>query len=402
MDFKLTSEQSRLRDVARRFAQECVAPRSKGWDEAEAFPTELLLELGKLGLMGITVPCEFGGSGFDYVSAALAVEEIARYDGSLGLTVASHNALGIGHLLAAGDQRQKQRYLPDLVSGRSLSAWALTEPTYGSDSSCLGTRAIKKGDHWILNGTKMFITHGSVASVMIILASTTSEAKQRGITAFLVERGTPGLRCGEALKKMGMRASNTVGLMLEDVELPLDQQLGELNHGLTDALYVLDRGRIGIAALAVGLARGALEESLNYSRNRKQFGRSLSEFQATQFKLANMATGVEAARLLMLRAAALANEHPDTGQSFTTESAMAKLFASEMAVQVTGEAVQIHGGYGYLRDCPVERYLRDAKMLTIGEGTSEIQRMVIARQLITDDCASTNRTTHRREMGTYA
>jgi alkylation response protein AidB-like acyl-CoA dehydrogenase len=382
MDLKLTNDQLRLRDLARDFARLHVAPHAKGWDEAESFPADLPLQLGKLGLMGITVPKQYGGAGLDYVSAALAVEELGRYDGSVGLTVASHNALSIGHILVAGTEDQKQKYLPDLATGRALGAWALTEPECGSDSACLGTRAVKTGNRWILNGSKMFITHGSIASVAVILASTLSDTRQRGITAFLVDCKTPGFRFSAPLKKMGMRASNTVKLTLEDVALPLDQQLGELNRGLSDTLYVLDRGRIGIAALAVGLARGAFEESLNYSQMRKQFGRPIWDFQTTQFKLANMATQIEAARLLVLQAALLADGYPATACRFTQQSAMAKLFASEMAVQVASEAIQLHGGNGYLRDFQVERFLRDAKLLTIGEGTSEIQRIVIARELL--------------------
>jgi alkylation response protein AidB-like acyl-CoA dehydrogenase len=379
MHFELTEDQTMIRDAVRRFAEEHIAPHAEEWDEAETFPRELYSRLGELGIMGMNVPTEYGGAGLDYVSAALAIEEIARHDGSAALTVASHNSLGSGHILYAGSEEMKKRVLPELASGRKLAAWGLTEPGSGSDASGMRTSAVRDGDSWTLNGSKTFITQGSAGSYAVILALTTPERKQHGITAFLVEHGTPGFSVGRKLRKLGMRSSDTVELILENVVIPDENRIGELDHGFLDTLQILDRGRIGIGALAVGLARGGLEESLRYAADRKQFGRSLHDFQAIQFKLSDMATEIDAARLLVMRAATIA----DAGERrFTREASMAKLFASEVAMRATEEAVQIHGGYGYTREYPVERYFRDAKLTTIGEGTSEIQRMIIARDLV--------------------
>jgi alkylation response protein AidB-like acyl-CoA dehydrogenase len=332
--------------------------------------------------MGMTLPDKYGGAGADYVSYALAIEELARQDGSTALTVASHNSLGTGHIYLAGSEEQKQKYLPDLATGDRLASWGLTEPGSGSDASGMRTTAERHGDTWVLNGSKTFITQGSVGDVSVILANTSPEKKQKGITAFILESDMPGFSVSKKIRKMGMRSSDTVELRLDDVEVPDSQRLGEVDQGFIDTLKILDRGRISIAALGVGLARGALEESLDYSTEREQFDQQIADFQAIQFKLADMATQVEAARLMTLRAATMADNFDDTGERFTKESAMAKLYASEMAMDATEEAIQIHGGYGYTREYPVERYFRDAKLLTIGEGTSEIQRMVIAQHVL--------------------
>ena len=309
----------------------------------------------------------------------MVVEEVARYDGSLALTVASHNGLGTGHLLRFGSEELKRRYLPDLAAGRKLAAWGLTEPGSGSDAAALRTTAVRKGDRWILNGSKQFITQGSVGDVFVILALTNPEARKgKGVTAFLLEKGAPGFTQRAMHGKLGMRSSDTAELHLEEVEVPDAQRVGEVDAGFTNTLQILDRGRIGIGALAVGLARGALEEARGYAKERQAFGKRIGEFQAIGFMLADMATEIAAARLLVHRAAALA----DRGERFNREAAMAKLFASEAAMRATSKAIQIHGGYGYTRDFPVERYFRDAKLCEIGEGTSEVQRMVIARDVL--------------------
>jgi len=314
----------------------------------------------------------------DLLAAAVVIEEVARHDGSLALTVASHNGLGTGHLLRFGSEALKRKYLPDLASGKKLAAWALTEPGSGSDAAGLRTSAVRKGDRWVLNGSKTFITQGSVGDVFVVLALTSPDKRQKGITAFLLERGTPGFSQRALHGKLGMRSSDTAELHLEDVELPDEQRVGEVDQGFLDTLQILDRGRVGIGALGVGLARGALEEARGYAKERRAFGRPIAEFQAIAFMLADMATETTAARLLVLRAAALA----DAGERFTREASMAKLFASEVAMRATSKAIQIHGGYGYTRDFPVERYFRDAKLCEIGEGTSEVQRMVIARDVL--------------------
>jgi len=382
MDFELTEQQKLIRDEVREFAADRIQPHAEEWDERETFPRELFLELGEMGIMGMNIPEQYGGAGLDYISSSLAVEEIARHDGSAALTVASHNSLGCGHIYHAGTEDQKERYLPELTSGEKLAGWALTEPGSGSDASDMRTRATRDGDTWTLNGSKTFTTQGSVGDVIVVLAATSPQKRQKGITAFIVESDTPGFSVSKKIKKLGMRASDTVEIRLDDVEIPDDKRLGEVDHGFIDTLAVLDRGRIGIGALSVGLARGALEESLDYSQEREQFDEPIANFQAIQFKLADMATEVDAARLMVLRAAREADRFPDTGEQFTRESSMAKLYASEVAMRVTEEAIQIHGGYGYTREYPVERYFRDAKLMTIGEGTSEIQRMIIARQIL--------------------
>jgi hypothetical protein len=378
MDFRLTEAQKATRNMVREFAEREIRPTAHPYDEKSEFPWEIVNKVATLGLLGMIFPEEYGGAGMDYVSYALALEEIARHDGGLALTVASHNSLCSNHIYLAGTEAQKRKYLVPLARGEKLGAWGLTEPGSGSDAAALQTSAVWKGDRWILNGTKNFITQGTVASVYVVMAITTRGLEKRGISAFILEKGAPGFRPGRKEAKLGVRSSDTAQLLMEDAEVPGENVLGELNHGFLDTLKVLDGGRIGIAALAVGLARGALEESLKYSKERQQFGHPISRFQAIQWKLADMATEIEAARLLTLRAAAM----KDRGLPAIKESAMAKLFASEAGMRACTQAIQIHGGYGYLRDFPVERYFRDVKLTEIGEGTSEIQRIVIARELL--------------------
>jgi len=378
MDFELSDEHLHLQRTVRDFCEREVKPKARRWDETGEFPRETVRTLGELGLLGMNVPEAYGGSELGAVGGSVVIEEVARYDGSLALTVASHNGLGTGHLLRFGSEELKRKYLPDLAAGRKLAAWGLTEPGSGSDAAGLRTTAVRKGDRWILNGSKMFITQGSVGDVFIILALTTPQKKGKGITAFLVERDQPGFTQRAMHGKLGMRSSDTAELHLEDVEVPDTHRVGDLDAGFTNTLQILDRGRVGIGALAVGLGRGALEEARAYAKDRHAFGRPIAEFQAIGFMLADMATEIAAARLLVQRAAALC----DRGERFSREASMAKLFASEAAMRATSKAIQIHGGYGYTRDFPVERYFRDAKLCEIGEGTSEVQRMVIARSLL--------------------
>jgi alkylation response protein AidB-like acyl-CoA dehydrogenase len=378
MDFQLTEEQEHLRRTVRDFCESEVKPHARRWDETGEFPMATVKALGELGLLGMSVPELYGGSELPSASAAVVVEEVARYDGSLALTVASHNGLGTGHLLHFGSEALKQRYLPDMATGRKLAAWGLTEPGSGSDAARMRTTAQKRGDRWVLNGTKTFITQGTVGDVFVVLAVTSPERKQKGITAFLLEKGWKGFSQRAIHGKLGMRSSDTAELHLEEVEVPDDHRVGEVDHGFLNTLAILDRGRIGIGALAVGLGRGALEEARAYAKERKAFGKAIAEFQAIAFMLADMATEISAARLLVQRAAALC----DAGAPFTREASMAKLFASEAAMRATTKAIQIHGGYGYTRDFPVERYFRDAKLCEIGEGTSEVQRMVISRDVL--------------------
>jgi hypothetical protein len=378
VDFELTEAQRAAREMVREFAEREIRPAAAHYDERSEFPWDLVRKMGPLGLLGMVVPEAYGGAGMDTVSYALAIEEIARQDGAVALTVASHNSLCQGHILIAGSEEQKRKYLPPLARGEVMGAWGLTEPGSGSDAAGLRTTAVRRADHWILNGSKNFITQGSVAQTYVVMASTDPAKGTHGISGFLVERGTPGFRAGRPEHKLGLRASDTAQLFFEDARVPLDGLLGELNHGFLDTLKVLDGGRISIAAMAVGLARGALEESLRYAKERQQFGHPIGRFQAIQWKLADMATEIDAGRLLTLKAAAL----KDQGRASTTESAMAKLFASEVGMRACTQAIQVHGGYGYLRDFPVERYFRDVKLCEIGEGTSEVQRLVIARQIL--------------------
>jgi alkylation response protein AidB-like acyl-CoA dehydrogenase len=378
MDFRLPDSHRALQSSIREFCEERVRPVAREWDQREKFPLEVVRELGQLGVLGMLVAEEYGGAAMDALAVAVAVEEIARYDGSLALTVASHNGLGSSHLRIFGNEAQKRKYLPKLASGEWLAAWALTEPGSGSDASGLKTTAVSRGDRWILNGTKTFITQGTVGNVVVVLALSDPAKRQKGITAFILEKGMKGFSQRPIHGKLGMRASDTAELILDHVEVPDSQRLGEVDQGFIDTLKILDRGRITIGALAVGLGRGALEESLRYSRERTAFGHPIAEFQALRWMMADMATEIDAARLLVHRAARRA----DAGQPFVKEAAMAKLFASEAATRACNKAIQIHGGYGYTREFPVERYLRDAKLCEIGEGTSEIQRLVIARELM--------------------
>lgn len=367
-----------IQDTARSFAREQIAPRARAWDEAEHFPIELIPELGKLGFLGINVPERYGGAQLDTLAYAIIVEEISRADGSLGLTVASHNGLGSSHIARFGSEAQKQRYLPKLASGEWLGAWALTEPGSGSDSAALHTRATRDGDHWLLNGSKIFITQGTVFGVCVVLASSDLSRRHRGITAFAIERDTPGVETRKVKGKMGCRASDTAEISLRDARVGEGQRVGDEGAGFTDAMSILDKGRISIAAMALGIGEGALEAALAYAKERRQFGRQLGDFQAIQWMLADSRTELDAARLLVWRAAELA----DAGRTFSREASVAKLFASEAASRVCDRALQIHGGYGYVNEFPVERFVRDVRVTRIGEGTSEVQRMLIARSLL--------------------
>ena len=378
MDFELSEEQQLLRKTVRDFAEKEIGPHSREWDEAQAFPRDVFAKLAELGLMGVCWPAEYGGAELGTLDWALVVEEMARVDAGVALSLAAHHSLASAHLNLAGSEEQKARYLAPLARGEAVGCWGLTEPGSGSDAGGMRTTAVRDGDHWVLEGSKSFITNGGVADTAIVIAVTDREKGNKGISAFVVERGTPGFRSGKKEDKLGVRSSDTSELILESCRIPADQIVGEEGRGFIDTLRILDKGRVGIAAFSVGIAQAALEASIRYARSREQFGHALAQFQAIQFKIADMATQVAASRLLTWRSAALA----DAGRTHTAESSMAKLFASEAAVQIALEAIQIHGGYGYLKDYPVERYLRDAKLGTIGEGTSEIQRMVIARQLL--------------------
>jgi alkylation response protein AidB-like acyl-CoA dehydrogenase len=378
MDFELSEEHRTIRDTARAFATAQVAPHARKWDEEERFPTEIIPKLAELGFLGIRIPEEHGGSGLDTLGYAIIVEEIARADGSLALTVASHNGLGSGHIMAFGTEAQKKKYLPQLATGKILGAWALTEPGSGSDSAGMKTRAVRDGDHWVLNGTKMFITQGSVGGVCVVLAVSSPEKKQKGITAFAVEMGTPGFRASKHLEKLGMRSSDTVELSLEDVRVPDSARIGDVDMGFVDTMKILDRGRVSIAALALGLGEGALEVAIKYAKERQAFGHPIADFQAIQWMIADSRVELDAARLLTWRAAVAA----DSGQRYSTEASMAKLYASEAGTRACNRALQVLGGYGYTREFPVERHLRDVKLCEIGEGTSEVQRMIIARNAL--------------------
>jgi alkylation response protein AidB-like acyl-CoA dehydrogenase len=378
MDFELSDTHRAIQATARDFATREIAPHAARWDAEERFPTEIIPKLAKLGFLGIQIDPQYGGAGFDTLGYAIVVEEISRADGSLGLTVASHNGLGSMHIARFGDDAQRQKYLPKLASGEWLGAWALTEAGSGSDAAGLRTRARRDGDGWHLDGTKMFITQGSVAGVTVVLASSDPSAKQRGITAFAIDAGTPGLSATRLHGKLGVRSSDTAELLLKDVRISDAQRIGREGSAFIDAMSILDKGRISIAALSLGLGEAALAAAVAYAKDREQFGHAISEFQALQWMLADTRTELDAARLLTWRAAYLA----DQGQPYTREASMAKLFASEAAGHACDRALQIHGGYGYLREFPVERYMRDARMCRIGEGTSEIQRRVIARSIL--------------------
>ncbi len=377
MDFQLTDEQLQLQSMVRDFAAREIAPHVMEWDEASRFPLETVKELGRLGLMGCIFPDEYGGSGYGYIEYVLAIEELSRVDGSVGIILAAHTSLCSNHIFIAGSEEQKQRYVPQLARGEHIGAWALTEPGSGSDAGGARCTATRKGDRWVLNGTKTFITNGAYADVCVVVAVTDRKSGTRGLSAFVVERGTKGFRAGKKENKLGLRASDTSELIFEECEIPAENLLGKEGEGFVDAMRVLDGGRISIAALGLGMATGAYQCALRYSGERKQFGKAIGEFQAVQWKLADMATEIDAARLLTMRAAWLKDNHRKT----TLESSMAKLYTSEVAVRAANEAVQIHGGYGFIKDYPAEKFYRDVKLCTIGEGTSEIQRLVIAREL---------------------
>ena len=378
MNFDLTEEQKLLKQTIRDFAETQIAPGAAARDEAARFPTELIPKMAELGLFGIMIPQEYGGAGLDTLSAAIIGEELARVDAAIALIVASHNSLCAAHILNFGSEMQKQKYLPSLARGEKLGAWALTEPGSGSDAAALKTRATLEGEHWVLSGEKQFITQGSTAGVYVIMTSTEPSQGKRGISAFIAESGTAGLRVGKIENKLGVRASDTVAVQIEDARVPKANLLGQLNGSFDDVLKVLQGGRVGIGAMAVGIAQGAFEESIKYARMRKQFGKPIAEFEAIQWMLADMATEIDAARLLVYRAAQL----KDRGMPFVTAASEAKLYAAETAMRSTTKAIQIHGGCGYIKDYPVERYFRDAKICEIGEGTSEIQRMIIAKELL--------------------
>jgi alkylation response protein AidB-like acyl-CoA dehydrogenase len=378
IDFELSDDQRVLQKSVRELADRLIVQQAKSWDEEERFPHEIIKPMGEMGLFGMQVPEKYGGAGMKFHDYVIALEEIARADASVGLTMASHNSLCTGHIMLAGNEVQKQKYVPSLASGEVLGGWGLTEPGSGSDAGAARTRAVRQGEKWVINGTKTFITQGSVGGTFVVLASTSPEKKAKGLTAFIIERGMPGFRTGKIIHKMGLRASDTTELVLEDVTVGDEQRLGEIDGGFFDTLKVLDRGRIGIGAWSVGIGRAAFEASRRYAKERVQFDKPLADFQAIQHMLADMATELDAARLLVWRAAWM----QDQGRRTTEESSIAKYYAARATVRACNAAVQIHGGYGYTREFDVERYLRDAKLAEIGEGTNEVQKMVIARELL--------------------
>ena len=378
MDFNLTQENVQVRELARNFARTEIKPVVMKYDEAQEFPLELMHKLGDLGFLGVTIPEKYGGAGLSYVDYCSIVEEISRVDPSIGLSVAAHNGLCTAHLYTFAGEDLKRKYVPDLASGRNIGAWGLTEPSSGSDSGSMRTVAVCDGNFYVLNGSKQFTTHGSVGDTFVVMALTDPPKRKKGISAFVFKRGIEGFSVGHKENKLGMRASDTSTMIFQDLRIPRDNLIGAEGEGFTQALQILDAGRIGIAALAVGLAQGALDASVKYARERVQFGKTLAEFQAIQWKISEMGTRIEAARLLTYEAAYL----KDHGKNINLAAATAKYFASETAVKCAEEAVQIYGGYGFIKDFPVEKFYRDVKLLTIGEGTSEIQKMVIARNLL--------------------
>jgi butyryl-CoA dehydrogenase len=377
MNFELTEEQKLFQKVIREFCEKELKPIASKIDQEEHFPFELYKKMGKMGLMGMTVPQEYGGAGIDKVSYMIALEEISRYCGSTGITVEAHNTLGIGYIYEAGNEEQRKKYLPKYTTGDSFVALAITEPNAGSDVGGLQTTAALDKDEWIINGTKQFITSGDIAGVTIVMAKTDKNKGTKGISAILVEKNAPGFKIGQLEDKLGLRGSKTAELIFEDCRIPKDNILGEKNNGFYGVMDTLDRGRTAVGAMSVGIARAALEDSIEYTKQRQQFGRPIGKFQAIQWMIADMATQIDAARLLVHRAAFL----EDQGLPFGKEASMAKLFASEMAMRSTRNAIQIYGGYGYIREYPIERYYRDIKLCEIGEGTSEVQRIVIAKRL---------------------
>jgi hypothetical protein len=380
-NIELTENQTVIKNTIREFAEKIIKPVVMQYDESQEFPMEIIQQLGELGFLGMLVPEEYGGAGLGYVEFAIVIEELARIDPSVSLSVAAHNGLGTNHILRFGNEEQKKKYLPGLASGKKIAAWALTESVSGSDAAGLRSAAEKKDDYFLLNGSKTFTTHGTVGSTYVIMAITDKSKGKKGISAFILEKGMEGLIIGKKENKLGMRASDTTQLTFENCKVPMANLIGEEGEGFVQAMKILEGGRISIAALSVGLAQGCLDASLKYSNERKQFGKHLHEFQGIQFKLAEMATNIEAARLMTFRAAI----KKDKGESMVKEAAMAKLFASEIAEKASSEAVQIHGGYGFIKDYPVEKFYRDVKLCTIGEGTSEIQRVVIARNILNEE-----------------
>ncbi len=378
MEFSHSDELEAIRSTIREFAEKEIRPHVMEWDEDQIFPRDILDKLAELGFLGILIPSEFGGVGLGYQEYATIIEELSRVDGSIGISLAAHNSLCTGHIFMAGTDEQRDRFVRPLASGEKLGAWSLTEPGAGSDAGGTRTVAKRDGNDWILNGQKTFTTHGTYGDICVAMAMTDRDKGHDGISAFIIEKGTPGFHAGKKENKLGLRASDTSTVIFEDCRLPGTNLLGEEGSGFRDSMRVLDGGRISIAALAVGMAQGAYEAALSYSKEREQFGKPISSFQAIQFKLADMATEIDAARLLMYRAAWM----KDQGMKTTLESSMAKLYAGEVSVRVANECVQIHGGYGYIKDYPAEKFYRDVKLCTIGEGTSEIQRIVIARELL--------------------
>jgi alkylation response protein AidB-like acyl-CoA dehydrogenase len=379
VDFSFTDEQQQLRRSVREFAESEIAPHVMEWDEGSCFPSPLIPKLGEMGFLGVIFPEDCGGAGLGYVEYATVIEELARVDGSIGLIVAAHNSLCTNHIYKFGTPEQRQKYVVPLAQGKKLGCWSLTEPQAGSDAGGTRTTAVRKDGGWVLNGSKTFTTNGHYADFCVAMAVTDKAKGTKGISAFIVEKGNPGFRPGKKENKLGMRASDTSEVIFDDCFVPDARLLGKEGQGFVNSLQVLDGGRISIAALALGMAQGAYEAAAKYAQQRRQFGKAISEFQAIQFKLADMATQIDAARWLVYRAAWVASQK---SQRFTKESSMAKLFASEVAVRVANEAVQIFGGYGFVKDYPAEKYYRDSKLCTIGEGTSEIQRLVIARHIL--------------------
>lgn len=378
MSFELNENQAMIAKMIRDFGAKEITPFRKEWDDNQEFPLQLFKKLGDLGLMGVLIPTEYGGSGFGYFEYVTAIVELTKLDPGVGLSMAAHNSLCSGHIMMFGNEEQKKKYLPKLATCEYLGAWGLTEPNTGSDAGNMRTVAVEDGDHYVINGAKNFITHGVSGDVAVVIARTGEVGDSHGMTAFIIDRDTPGFRGGRKEDKLGMRSSETAELIFEDCRVHKNQILGEIGEGFIQSMKILDGGRISIAALSLGIAEGALEASIQYSKEREQFNKPISSFQGISFKLADMATQVEASKLLIYQAADMKNK----GQNITKESAMAKLYASEVSVSVSNDAVQIFGGYGFTKDYPVEKYYRDAKLCTIGEGTSEIQKMVIARQIL--------------------
>jgi len=378
MDLKFTENQRMIADMVRDFGAKHIKPNMREWDDSQEFPVEVFKKLGELGLMGVLVPTEYGGSGFGYLEYVTAIAELSKIDGSIGLSMAAHNSLCTGHILQFGNEAQKQKYLPKLATAEWIGAWGLTEPNTGSDAGNMRTVAVQDGDYWVINGAKNFITHGKSGNVAVVIVRTGEVGDSHGMTAFVIEKGTEGFSAGRKEDKLGMRASETTELIFQDCRVHKDQILGNVGEGFIQAMKVLDGGRISIAALSLGIAQGAFEAALAYSQERNQFNKPISSFQGIAFKLADMATEIEAASLLTYQAADMKNR----GLNVNKESAMAKLYASEVSVRVANEGVQIFGGYGFTKDYPAEKYYRDAKLCTIGEGTSEIQKLVISRAIL--------------------